>query len=308
MISKSLPFRLIQAADLPTDDEKTHGRPKHYKQYTPEDAANARDSALNDTQSASAYSVPRTTINHQRNHPHQDDDHRRYLSEREENALAVWIAVMAKYGFPATPNCVKQKAVQIMAKNNKKPHGNMDKWWEGFERRHEKTLHMASVTVRSAKQAAALSPDVLNHYFDLLQHLVDKYGLTAERIFNLDETGVEKLGGRAKVIVPKEMKQPKAIINILSEHITILTCVNAHGDVFPPLFILKGKYNSKTRTYILHGAPEKSWVAFTRKRNRIACFLSLSLQPRPSLHVQPSGPGLCVLCMSSSAAPTPPSS
>lgn len=55
-------------------------------------------------------------------------------------------------------------------------------------------------------------------------------------IFNADETMI-KQNAKKVVIVPKSVKRPLIKSDDSTEHVTIMTCVAANGDVMTPLFI-----------------------------------------------------------------------
>ena len=47
----------------------------------------------------------------------------------------------------------------------------------------------------------------MGHYFTLLDELIDKYELTAERIFNVDESGISTVQRRCQKVVGKKGKK-----------------------------------------------------------------------------------------------------
>ena len=60
--------------------------------------------------------------------------------------------------------------------------------WKGFKDRHELSIRTLEAT--SIGRASAFNHHNVIEYFDNLGIVLDKYQLTPDRIFNLDETGV----------------------------------------------------------------------------------------------------------------------
>ena len=67
-----------------------------------------------------------------------------------------------------------------------------------------------------------VTQDALNDFYDLVAKLILVYKVGPEHIYNLDETGTEKLGHRAKVIVPKEATEAIVCGASLDEHMSWL--------------------------------------------------------------------------------------
>lgn len=249
------------------------GHPATYKNYDPEDMVDAVHRDLNPSQAHKMYSVPRSTVAYQRNHPPRTHDERLYLSDGEEQVLLTWVMLTYASGFPAMPAMIKAKAVAMMQIKLKEPHGMLDKWWEGFRQRHNDVLKELRVSARSTAERQALDPAALNEYYDKLEDTVRRHKLTPDKIYNMDESTLAKLGGhRTVVVVPRWAHNVKATINIVSEHITIVTCIRADGKVVAPLFLFKGNYSTQPRSTSMGGAPQDSQVAFTRKQECLIHF------------------------------------
>lgn len=149
-----------------------------------------------------------------------------------------------------------------MALEGKEPRGKMDHWWEHFRQSHTEVAKLIHVQFRSPKRFS-LSPEAIDGFYNMVRDIVKKYNLTPERIYNLDETGTENLGGRAKALVPKQAKEAIACGFSVTEHVSNLTCIRADGMVMPPLYIFKGSYKTIPRAFRLDGAPEGSRVTYT---------------------------------------------
>lgn len=268
-------------------------RPSHYKDYDPEALQQAVNSPLSPAAAAAEFGVPRSTVQDHRNSGGEQLDHRRYLQEGEEQQLLAWIFSTHAAGFPASDICVKQRALAIMEKAKRERHGDLDKWLANFKERHADALKQIRAKFRHPATEHALSREVLDQFYDRLEWYIVTYKLTAEQIFNMDETGTEMLGGKAKVWVPKDAREASVPGKPDKEHITIATTIRADGQVIPPLVLVKGEWGTIPKVWRLHGAPAGTRLAHTRK-SPASCRSDsrfLGVQPRPGLRERPSMPG-----------------
>lgn len=192
----------------------------------------------------------------------------RYLNDKQEDELIAWVFVTWRLGFPATEEHIKRQALALMQLAGRQPRGTMEHWWTHFRHKHAGVAKMIHAQFQSPRRYQ-LSQDALNAFYDLVAHVVHEYKLTPERIFNLDETGTEKLGGRAKVMVPAHAEEARVCGLPLDDHMTVLTCVRCDGKVLPPLYIFKGNFKTVPRAWRLAGAPEGSRVTYTGVHRRV---------------------------------------
>ncbi len=75
-------------------------------------------------------------------------------------------------------------------------------WWKGFARRHAEVLKMRNPVHRVNSHRRAATKENLDRWFALLGSIIDEHKLPASRIWNCDETGMDKLSGqkRAQVV------------------------------------------------------------------------------------------------------------
>jgi hypothetical protein len=155
-----------------------------------------------------------------------------------------------------------------MKKRGREPLGKMDAWYDGFMERHKDFLKVMVTRKRSPAQIAAASKETLDGFYELFDAYVAKYNLTPARILNLDETGTEALGGRAKAVVPKQAHSAPLISAPQRDHMSILATIRADGQCLPLLYIFRGHYNTRPRVYRMTGCPEGSWTTYSREPPR----------------------------------------
>jgi hypothetical protein len=181
-----------------------------------------------------------------------------------------------RLGFPPSEADIKAQAIKFMALEGTQPHGKMDHWWEHLLHSHAEVVKLLRVQFRSPKRFA-LSAEAIDGFYTMVADIVAKYELTPDRIYNLDETGTEQLGGRTKALVPHEATEAIACGYSVTEHVSNLTCIRADGYVMPPLYIFKGNYKTIPRAFRLAGAPEGSRVTYTSTESISVSDLALSL-------------------------------
>ena len=118
-----------------------------------------------------------------------------------------------------------------------------NRWWRLVNRRHAGKIalrqpegtasvrHQCMDTVKVAKYFAALK-EVLSS-----SELLDK----PERLWNMDETGLQLDVKPKKVVAKKGSKHLHSRTSGNRESLTIIACVNAAGQTVPPHVIVKGK-------------------------------------------------------------------
>lgn len=91
----------------------------------------------------------------------------------------------------------------------------------------------------SAARAMGFNQPVVLHFYDLLRQCYDKYKFSADRIFNVDESGLSNVAKRrAKIIAHKGRKQVgKLSSSERGQNVTVTICMSASGNFIPPLMI-----------------------------------------------------------------------
>jgi hypothetical protein len=176
------------------------------------------------------------------------------LTAIEELALVLWILLCARLRFPVTKRMILIKASEIAALSGRpfRKDRPSDKWWKAFKTRHPE-VRLRRVKALSKQRSAAATRDMLNTFYADLQWLINTNKLSGDRIFNMDETGLESLGGKSRVAVGPD-NDSTAALHEASKHITLIACVNATGTIrMPPTFLFTGVEGRAARTNPLPG-------------------------------------------------------
>ena len=129
-----------------------------------------------------------------------------------------------------------------------------------------------SLTLRAAEplsyaRAVCSQPEILDHYYDLLQQTLIEHDLTDKpnQIFNLDESGMPLDPCPPKVITQKGIKHSVSITTGDKAQITTLACCCAAGYVIPPLVVFDRKKLKSEMTVgevpgTMYGLSSNGWM------------------------------------------------
>lgn len=129
-------------------------------------------------------------------------------------------------------------------------------WVYGFLKRFPE-LKLRQPVPTSIARAMGFHKTQLQTFYDNLQSLYNKYTFLPNRIYNMDESGVNTVPKKIpKVISLKGKKLVGKIVSAERGHtITIVCAMSATGNYVPPAFILPRK---RMQGYLLNNAPEGS--------------------------------------------------
>ena len=119
-------------------------------------------------------------------------------------------------------------------------------WTKKFFKRNKLSLKKASMICISRKSNTA-NPFVIYDFYDKLQFILDSNpDITAENIWNCDESGFPTDPAKSKVVGPTNQPAYKLSFGARRENITTLAVCSASGKVLDPLIIFQGKHFQST--------------------------------------------------------------
>ena len=169
------------------------------------------------------------------------------LSKEEEDSLVSYVLYMADRGFPLTKRMILAFAWAIAIKMGKasrfSKNGPSKQWWIKFKARH-RNITLRKVDNLERCRAEALSVEVVNNYFNLLENTLTQSNLLSKprQVYNCDETFLPLNENKDKVIALKNTKAIYSQAMGSTEHITMLCCVSSSGAALPPMIIYPGTY------------------------------------------------------------------
>lgn len=189
--------------------------------------------------------------------PQQEEELVGYLKEMEARLFGLTITECRKLAF----QLAEQNGIQHPFNKNDKMAGKG--WMMGFFNRH-KDLSIRKPEATSGARAMGFNKVAVEQFFKLLQETVEKYQLTADKIYNVDETGVTvNPKGNSKVIASKGKRQVGALTSAeRGETITSEICFSASGAYMPPMLIFPRK---RMQQSFLDGLVPGGWVELNEK-------------------------------------------
>ncbi|CAH1956219.1 unnamed protein product [Acanthoscelides obtectus] len=180
-----------------------------------------------------------------------------------ERRLVLHIKALERVGFAPDATSVKKMAFSFAEKLHlnhrfsREAKSAGDDWFQGFLRRNRELSIRKSEGLSLARATGMNRTDVSN-FFTLLRDVIIKNNLLnkPDKIFNVDETGIQINNKPGKVVATKGTKDVYSLTTSeRGENISLVSCCNAEGYFLPPVLIFKGK-NKKDE--FLDGLPPGS--------------------------------------------------
>ena len=160
------------------------------------------------------------------------------LSPEAERVLVNWIVFLSDTSHPLNKQTLRKKAEALCGK---KPS---ESWIRGFLGRNPE-IRLGRPSGLDPKRAQAFNKPTIRKHFHRLHQLIQKHSIPVENIYNMDEKGCQRGGGRKgssqRYFIPRR-RRPKYMSRSTNlELITIIECVCADGTALLPGFVLSGK-------------------------------------------------------------------
>jgi len=159
-----------------------------------------------------------------------------------EDDLQSWVLAMQSKGFPVSREMIHIKGNEVYRElyGGTRSIGRLSSGWVNrFMQRHPLLTLRSSQVIKRVRADA--TEEGLREFFNQLTQIIIEFGVTRERIFNMDETGFAQKSKSKKVIAVKGSKNVWSKSVEASFHLTITACVSASGYVLPPMFIVPGQ-------------------------------------------------------------------
>ena len=149
-----------------------------------------------------------------------------YLTADEENELERHLLQASEIGYRKPRRDVKC-IVEHYLKDNMRLRGPSlsDGWWIKFLQRHP-NLRLRSGDSTAGMRMEAVNADNLRAYYAPLRNIYDEHGFDdhPERVYNMDETGVQLEPHPPKVIAAKGKKKVRYCTSGQKSQITVIGC------------------------------------------------------------------------------------
>lgn len=163
------------------------------------------------------------------------------LTNDIEHDLVSWVAGMQTQGYPISRGTLLVKANEIYKEmyGRTRSVGSLSQSWiQKFLSRHPTLCFRVSQVIKRAR--AEIDIDGIRMFFwDVVRHVIERQ-ISADRLFNMDETAFGQQVKSKKVIAVKGSKNVWSKSANTSSHVTVVGCGSATGFIIPPLFITEG--------------------------------------------------------------------
>lgn len=169
------------------------------------------------------------------------------FSYEQEKELENHILAMAKlfYGI----SCLQLRRIAFEFAEANQITNNFDKssrlagkdWLTLFLKRNS-GIRLRKPEATSLNRILAFNQDEVNTYFQNLDKLFEKYQFKEDKIFNVDETGINTVQKPERILAPKGVKQIGGATSWeRGKNVTVICCFSAAGSYVPPMFIFPRK-------------------------------------------------------------------
>lgn len=188
-------------------------------------------------------------------------DVKRIFSDSEEHFLVQYVKNVAKMNYGLSKKGVRELAYKFAVANGKEypPKWNEEKiagkeWMRWFMRRHASDLSIRKPEATSLSRSTSFNKANVDAFFKNLESVHSRYGpIPAQRVWNVDETGLSTVQTPAKIVAPKGVKQIGSCTSgERGNLITMIAAVNAIGNHIPPMLIFPRVFFKER---MLFGAP-----------------------------------------------------
>ena len=138
-------------------------------------------------------------------------------------------------------------------------------WYYAFMKRHpELALRVPQPT--SFARAAGFTREKVQRFYTLYNEQISQNNVTADRVWNMDETGVSTVHKPGKIVATHGIRHvAKVTSGEKDKTVTVACCMNAIGNYIPPLIIFPRKILNPNLmrgapTGAIGGATESGWV------------------------------------------------
>lgn len=229
-----------------------------------------REKKMGYLKAAKEFAVPRATLYRLVNSEEQDVKkaasttlgRKPVFSKELEQELVSYLVEMEALFFGLTIKDVCILAYQLAARNKiSNPFGADGRagkdWFYSFMGRHKNKLSLRKPTGTSFSRAKGFNKKEVGKFFDLLEKLYDKNKYPADRIFNVDETGLSVVQSKIPRVIASKGKRQIGSLTAAERGslVTVITCMSAGGNFVPPLIIFPRK---NMNNQLMKGAPPGS--------------------------------------------------
>lgn len=165
-------------------------------------------------------------------------EHQQLLTHAEEQVLVDWMDHRSATGRPLSKRSLKYKLEKVIGFRPGK------RWITKFLARHP-TIRLGKPSGLDPLRAQCFNKANIDQHFDELEEVLEKKGIPWCNVYNMDEKGCQRGGGRRmqsiKFFIPRTRRPHYKLRSGNLQLTTIIECICADGTELPPGFVFPGK-------------------------------------------------------------------
>jgi len=189
-------------------------------------------------QAAIKFNIPHATLTARfngRSTRQQARESQRRLTRSQEDVLSEWLCSRARRAIPVTPQGLSEIVSCLVGEA-------FGASWTNRYLNHHPELRTRYTQSLEKCRASNVNPAIISEFFDVFTSVVKEFNIQPNRLFNMDEKGVQLgIGKKVVAIVDRDLKTAYHLEDGNREMVTVIECVCADGTVIHPNVIFKGK-------------------------------------------------------------------
>ncbi|XP_041985244.1 uncharacterized protein LOC121737649 isoform X2 [Aricia agestis] len=204
---------------------------------------------------ADKHNIPKTVLHRHYTRYTKKQGGQTALSQETEKYITKYLNICSEWGYPLDAYDVRLLVKDYLDRIGitvKKFRDNMPgpNYLTGFLSRNQQDISLR-LSENFNRVRAAVSPEIINQYFDELGLSLD--GVPLCNLVNYDETNLSEDPGRRKIICKRGAKYPERMMNHGKGYISLMLAAAADGTLLPPYVVYKSQHLYDTWTT---GGPE----------------------------------------------------
>lgn len=178
------------------------------------------------------------------------NESKQLLTPVEERTLVRWVIQNYTWGLPLALKQIRQFALEILIRKDPQPYGSLpplsDRWHRKLLTRHPE-IKRVSARGLDRVRASAAHIETISEYFELYHSLQQKYNISPQDTYNMDEKGF-CMGAiqRPNVVIPVTERDAFLRQDGNREWVSVLETISASGESLPSYIIFKATYQQSS--------------------------------------------------------------
>lgn len=161
------------------------------------------------------------------------------MSEELETELVEYLLIMESKFYGLTRQDVRRVAYQLCERNGiNHPFSEEGlagrAWFDHFMNRHKNVLSVLKPSATSFSRANGFNKEAVDNFFDILEAEYAKHNYPADRVFNVDETGISVVQSKIPRVIGLRGKRQVGTLSSAERGslVTVVCCMSAGEHLY----------------------------------------------------------------------------